>query len=32
LAEGEEIAEERFRIAVRDLALEQWPPEPVRPI
>lgn len=32
LAEGDDIAEERFRIAVRDLALEQWPPEPVRPI
>jgi hypothetical protein len=31
LAEGEDVAEERFRIAVRDLALEQWPPDPVRP-
>jgi c-di-GMP-binding flagellar brake protein YcgR len=31
LPEGEDIAEERFRIAVRDLALEQWPPEVGRP-
>ena len=32
LAESEDSAEERFRIAVRDLALEQWPPETVRPV